>query len=62
MTTHKSVSLLPTLIPFLGMFLNVAVRHFSKGASAALGSFLGRRVFTFYHAQHHLSGQLARIR
>ena len=32
-TTYKSGGLSPTLVPFLRMLLNVAVRHFSKRAS-----------------------------
>jgi hypothetical protein len=47
---------LPTLVSFLGIFLNVAVRDFSKDASTARGPFVGRRVFALYHAQHQLSG------
>src|SRR5215467_799328 len=62
MTTHEVICLLPTLVPFLGVLFNVAARHLSKRAASALGSFFGRRVFAFYHAQHQLGGYAPSIR
>src|SRR5262249_57307830 len=61
MTTHKGVCLSPTLVLFLGVLFNVAVRHLSKRAIAALGSPLGCRILAANNFQHQLGGKLARV-
>src|SRR5262245_40312356 len=61
MTTNKVVCLLPTLVPFLGVLFNVAARHLSKRASAALGSPLGLWVFALDHSPDQFGSFLARI-
>jgi hypothetical protein len=53
--------LLPALVPFLGVGLDVALGQLGEGASAALGPLLGRRVLAPGDREHRLGRERAGV-